>query len=86
MVQDTDMNAAQKTPHPWDLRYLRFVTGRLHGHPDEEIAAELELGSPAALYRQLNKDGYPVCPECGEAPVTGEHCPPPRKRAITSVA
>lgn len=43
-------------------------------------AAVLRLSS-VALYRQLKEDGYPVCPECGEAPVTGEHCPPPRKWA-----
>jgi hypothetical protein len=75
------MTAAQKNPDPRDLRYLKFVTGRLQGRPDEKIAAELELGSSVALYRRLKEDGYPVCPECGEAPVTGEHCAPPRKRA-----
>jgi hypothetical protein len=73
---------AQKKPDPRDLRYVKFVTGRLDDHSVEEIAGELGFGSAAALYRQLNSDGYPVCPECGAAPEPGEHCAPSRKRRL----
>jgi hypothetical protein len=77
----TDMNAAQKNPDPRDLRYLQYVTARLKDPSQEEIAHKLGFGSPKALYQRLRGDGYPVCAECGETPVTGEHCLPPRKRA-----
>ena len=60
---------------------MHYVKARLENLSQEEIARGLEFNSPAALYRRLKGDGYPVCPECGETPVTGEHCPPPRKRA-----
>lgn len=75
----TDVNV-RKNPDERDLRYIKFVSSRLEGRLDEETAAEFGLGSTAALYRQLKGDGYPVCPECGAAPVPGEHCVPPRKR------
>jgi hypothetical protein len=76
------MNTAQKDPDPRALRYLQFVTYRHRTElSHEEIARQLGFGSPKALYQRLRSDGYPVCAECGATPVTGEHCPQPRKRA-----
>jgi hypothetical protein len=67
----------QKNPDSRDLRYLQFVTDRINGHPDEQIADKLVRGAPADLYRRLADDGYPVCPACGAAPVKGRHCASP---------
>ncbi len=58
---------------PRDHRYLTFVTGRVQGWHDEEIAAECKCASAAQLYQRLSADGYPVCPTCGGAPVRTEH-------------
>ena len=69
----------QKQPHPRDVRYLTFVTHRLNGLSDKEIAVKLNLGSPTALYQRLNLDGYPVCLVCGEAPASSPHCEPPKE-------
>src|SRR5215208_3939416 len=66
-----------------DLRYFKFVFGRAQNVEDEQLIKELDnpdIDSPRVLYRQLNQDGYPVCPECGTAPVTGKHCEPPKQR------
>ena len=62
-----------------DLTYLKFVFGRAQGESDEKIITELadpDIDSPAVLYRRLSRDGYPVCQECGAAPVKGNHCEP----------
>lgn len=64
----------QKQPDWRDLRYLQFVTYRCNGSEDAEIATKLGFESPEVLYWRLKEDGYPVCPECGTAPATGEHC------------
>jgi hypothetical protein len=64
----------QKKPDPRDLRYLQFVTDRNLGLPDTKIAANFGFESPQDLYQRLSIDGYPVCSECGTAPVTGKHC------------
>ena len=63
----------QKNPHSRDLRYLQFVTDRMHGHSEEQIANKLVSGPPTSLYRQLANDGYPVCPVCGAAPIDKKH-------------
>ena len=63
----------QKNPDSRDLRYLQFVTDRMNGHSDEQIANKLISGPPTSLYRQLANDGYPVCPACGAAPIDKTH-------------
>jgi hypothetical protein len=63
----------QKNPDSRDLRYLHFVTDRMHGHSDKQIASKLVSGPPTLLYRQLANDGYPVCPACGAAPIDKKH-------------
>jgi uncharacterized protein (DUF427 family) len=63
------MSPKDKEPDPRDYRYLWFVTGRVKGLSDEEIAKTLHCGSVAHLYQRLSADGYPVCPACGAAPV-----------------
>jgi len=63
----------QKNPDSRDLRYLQFVTDRMHGHSDKQIANKLVSGPPTLLYRQLANDGYPVCPACGAAPMDKKH-------------
>lgn len=66
-----------------DLRYLKFVFGRAQNATDGQLVTELsdpEIDSPQILYRRLSNDGYPVCPECGEAPIRGKHCDPPEKK------
>jgi hypothetical protein len=70
----------QKNPDSRDLRYLQFVTDRMNGHSDKQIADKLVRGAPADLYRRLADDGYPVCPACGAAPVKGRHCASPHRR------
>ncbi len=67
------MSSRRQEPDPRDVRYLQFVTDRLHGLSDTEIAKKWGL-SPRALYQSLSIDGYPVCPVCGTAPVASEHC------------
>jgi hypothetical protein len=56
------------------LRYLKLCAERTHGIPEDQIAHDLDFGSPAALYRQLSQDGFPVCPVCGDTPVKPNHC------------
>lgn len=63
----------QKNPDSRDLRYLQFVTDRMYGLSDEQIANKLVSGPPNLLYRQLANDGYPVCPACGAAPIDKKH-------------
>lgn len=66
-----------------DLRYFKFAFGRAQGWADKRIIEELndpDIDSPQALYRRLSQDDYPVCPECGMAPVQTKHCEPPRRR------
>jgi hypothetical protein len=63
----------QKNPDSRDLRYLQFVTDRMHGDSDKQIAHKLVSGPPTSLYRQLANDGYPVCPACGAAPIDKKH-------------
>lgn len=64
---------AQNRPDPRDEQYYKFVSYRLKGLSDQEIAARLEFGSPEALYHRLFHDGYPVCPECGGRPDECSH-------------
>ena len=45
-------------------RFFKLCAARESGRRDETVASDYGL-SPAALYRQLATDGYPVCPECG---------------------
>jgi hypothetical protein len=45
-----------------------------------DIAQQLDFEVPKSLYQRLSKDGYPVCPECGTAPVTGKHCEPHKRQ------
>ena len=66
-----------KKPDDRDLRYLRLVYGRAQDFSDEDIIKFLrdpEIDSPQVLYRKLARDNYPVCPECGKAPVNVKHC------------
>jgi len=72
----------QQKPDIRDRRYLQFVTVRVYGRSDEEIAETLVAGTPADLYRRLADDGYPVCPVCGAAPVKGRHCAVPNRRNL----
>ncbi len=79
----------QNQPDPRDERYLKLVLGRMYGKSDDAIIVQLadpDIDSPKALYRRLGNDGYPICPECGAAPVTGTHCASPvqkRRRRAT---
>lgn len=70
-----------------DLRYLKFVFGRAQDWPDEKIVQDLDdpdIDSPKVLYRQLSRDGYPVCPDCGARLGKGPHCEsPPQERRAT---
>jgi hypothetical protein len=74
------MSPKDKEPDPRDFRYLWFVTGRVKGMEDEDIAKKLHCGSVAHLYQRLSADGYPVCPACGAAPVRPGHCQEPASR------
>jgi hypothetical protein len=64
----------QKQPDPRDLRYLKLITGRLRDRSEEEIAADTKCESPAALYQQLTRDGFPICRVCGSTFVEQDHC------------
>jgi len=60
-----------------DLRYNKFAFGRAQGWEDAKIVEELDdpdIDFPQVLYRRLSHDDYPVCPECGMAPVPRKHC------------
>ena len=66
-----------------DLRYFKVAFGRAQRWPDERIVEELsdpDIDSPQVLYRRLSQDNYPVCPECGMAPVSAKHCKPPKRQ------
>jgi hypothetical protein len=56
------------------LRYLRLCVERQHNLTEEQIARDLDFGSPEALYQQPHQDGFPVCPVCGETPAKPNHC------------
>lgn len=68
------MVSMSREPDSRVLRYLRFYSERITGRTEDQIAHDLDFGSPAALYRQLSQDGFPVCPVCGETPVKPNHC------------
>jgi hypothetical protein len=56
-----------KTPEEKQTRYFRFCRLRNERYSAEDIAARL-LGpdsSPTVLYRELGKEGFPVCQWCG---------------------
>ncbi len=68
------------------LRYIQLCVSRKQNSSEEEIARRLKFGSPAALYRTLQQDGFPVCPICGTTTAGPKHCEPPattRKRTAT---
>lgn len=61
------MNNKQRTSEEKQVRYFRFCRLRNKRRSAEDIAARL-LGpdsSPTALYRELGKEGFPVCRMCG---------------------
>jgi hypothetical protein len=70
----------QENPDPRDLRYLKLVTGRLQGRPEDDIAADAGCESPRALYQQLAQDRFPVCRVCGATHVEEDHCKPSKRR------
>ena len=72
-----------------DERYFKLKLGRMYGQSDEEVADNLDFGSPVALYHRLAQDGFPVCPRCGDQPAECRHAteseeqeeqPEPKKR------
>ena len=68
------MESIQKEADPRVFRYLKFYGYRLKGTSEEDVAHQLKFESPAALYRRLNQDGFPVCPVCGHTPAKPSHC------------
>src|SRR5215212_8819550 len=56
------------------LRYVKFYGERIQGRAEDQIARDLDFGSPAALYQNLSQDGFPICPVCGETPASPNHC------------
>src|SRR5215211_4932847 len=68
------MASIPREPDSRVLRYLKFYSERISGRTEDQIAHDLDFGSPAALYQQLSQDGFPVCPVCGETPVKPNHC------------
>jgi hypothetical protein len=68
------MVSMSREPDSRVLRYLRLCSERITGRTEDQIAHDLGFGSPAALYRQLSHDGFPVCPVCGDTPVKTNHC------------
>ena len=56
------------------LRFAQFYARRTYGLTEDQIARDLDFGSPAALYQKLSQDGFPVCPVCGETPAKPNHC------------
>jgi hypothetical protein len=72
------MGSTQANPDERDLRYLKLIVGRHEGRPEKEIAASMGYDSPVDLYRQIKRDGHPICPTCGTTyPVEG-HCEQPK--------
>ncbi len=66
-------------PDPRDVRYFVYATKRRAGTPIHNIVEHIrerdpDIDSPQALYQSLHRDGYPVCPDCGEQPVQPGHC------------
>src|SRR5215213_5152590 len=68
------MTGRPSKPDDRVLRYLRLCAERMHERTEDQIAHDLNFGSPAALYQKLNQDGFPVCPVCGETPAKPNHC------------
>src|SRR5215217_4849956 len=68
------MTSRPSKPDDRVLRYLRLCAERTHERTEDQIARDLDFGSPAALYQKLNQDGFPVCPVCGETPAKPNHC------------
>jgi hypothetical protein len=56
------------------LRFVKFYGKRIQGRAEDQIARDLDFGSPVALYQKLSQDGFPVCPVCGETPARPNHC------------
>ena len=57
-----------------DFRYLSLIAARRIKVEDVKTAKELGFASPVELYRQINHDGHPICPECGQTYVPSNHC------------
>jgi hypothetical protein len=74
------MTGVGRKADPRELRYVTFVSCRVHGWNDEDIAAKCECGSAAHLYRRLRADGYPVCPTCGASPISEGHACKPKRQ------
>src|SRR5215208_4487181 len=68
------MDSLPNEPDERVHRYLQFYAYRFRGVSDDKVAELLGAQSPAALYGQLARDGFPVCLECGETPVTTATC------------
>src|SRR5215216_6364092 len=68
------MTSRPSKPDDRVLRYVRLCAGRTHEHTEDQIARDLDFGSPAALYQKLSQDGFPVCTVCGETPASPDHC------------
>lgn len=65
------------------MRYLKLVVAQQDDRPVLEVATELGFDSVPELYRQIKKDGHPICPVCGTTYVEEGHCKQPedeRKR------
>lgn len=68
------MSSIPRDPDKRDLRYVKLVNGRLYGSSENDIATNADCDSPAELYQQLAKDGFPVCETCGATHVAAGHC------------
>jgi hypothetical protein len=83
------MEIVREEPNDKQLRYFTYLAWRRTGKPIEKLAAEYELGSPAALYHELRRDGFPVCAVCGGYSRDASHCggsPKERQRRARSGA
>ncbi len=88
------MSKRPRTPKEKQTRYLLFCRLRSQGHSAEDIAVELlePDSSPTALYRELGKEGFPVCQWCGAYSADKRFCPkhlkeiePKRKRRVMNL-
>jgi hypothetical protein len=70
------MNKTPRTPEDKQTRYFLFCRLRNEGYTAENIAAKLlEPDSlPTALYRELGKEGFPVCQWCGAYSANKSFC------------